>query len=150
MSALLVVFVYSAFLYLFVIAALRVFGRRFAGEFNQIDLLILLLIGSAVETGLVHRDTSLPAGIVSVAALVLADRSINVLLRRFPKLRLLVFPAPLVLIADGKLIAANLERSGLTRRELHAALRQHECFRVSEVRYAVMELQGEVTVVRRQ
>src|SRR5260370_11571041 len=64
----------TAAIYLFLLVLLRLFGRRQLGQFTVIDLVVVLLLGSAVETAMIHGDVSLPAGFASAATLMLMNR----------------------------------------------------------------------------
>src|SRR5258708_6314760 len=64
----------TAAISLFLLVLLRLFGRRQLGQFTVIDLVVVLLLGSAVETAMIHGDVSLPAGFASAGTLMLMNR----------------------------------------------------------------------------
>ena len=134
-------------IYLFLIVAFRIVGRRQLGQLNVIDLVILVVMGSAVETAMVAGDTSLPAGLVSAATLLLANRAIAAVLSRSRRWRRLVSGDPVLLVKEGQFIEEHLRRAGLTHDDVLEALREREECDVSHVKFAVIETNGAITVI---
>jgi uncharacterized membrane protein YcaP (DUF421 family) len=137
----------TAGIYLFLIGLLRLFGRRQLGQLTVIDLIVVLLLGSAVETAMIHGDLSLPAGLTSAATLLLVNRLLSVVFLRSPKLRHLVGGGPILLVENGAVVPAHLRRAGMTAADVAEAVRGRGYEGLEEVRFAVLETNGEVTVV---
>jgi len=137
----------SAGIYLFLIVLLRVFGRRTLAELSAVDLVVMLCLGSAVETAMIRADTSLAAGVVSATVLL----SLNWLLTRavFTSrlARRLVLGGPVLVVHNGRVLATNAARCGLSDDDLRQAIRQRELESFEQVRFAVVEADGTVTVV---
>jgi len=142
-----VVALYTFFIYILLILAFRFLGRRQLGQLNVIDLVIILIMGSAVETAMVHGNVSLPAGIVSASTLLITNKLISVLARRFKFFRRFINPAPLLIVSKGELVEEHLRRAGLTHEDVLQALRERGYASVSEIKFAVMEEDGEINVV---
>lgn len=152
-------FVNTLVVYTFLIALLRLAGRRQMGQLTGLDLLIILLLGSAVETALIgpspaptralfhDPNTSLAAGLVSAGTLLLANRLFSMVLRRYRRLRHLVAGGPIILIHNGRLVVSHLRRAGMTEADLFEALREHGYAEIEQIRFAVLESNGEVHVV---
>jgi uncharacterized membrane protein YcaP (DUF421 family) len=138
---------YSFTIYVFLIAGFRLIGRRALGQLTVIDLVILLIMGSAVETAMIGGNISLPAGLVSAATLLLTNRVINVLADRFKIFRRIVGGGTMLVISHGHLIEENMHRIGLTDEDVMEALREHGCGDIENVAYAVMEEDGQISVV---
>ena len=137
----------TVLLYLFVVVALRLLGNRELGQNSVYDLVLIVVIGNAIQNALVAGSTSLVAGLVSAATLLLVNLGLSWLLNRFPWLEKQLSGEPVVLIVDGEPCKDRMEREGVTREELMAALREHGVMRVEDVRLAVLELDGSVSVV---
>src|SRR5260370_11148650 len=120
-GTLLVVAGTTAGIYLFLIAALRLGGRRQLAQLSGLDLVVFLLLGSAVETAMIHGDLSLAAGFVSAATLLALNRLLTFVFLRIPRLSLLVNGGPILLVHDGTVIEDHLRRVGLTHPDLEAA-----------------------------
>jgi uncharacterized membrane protein YcaP (DUF421 family) len=138
---------HTLFIYLFLILGLRVLGRRQMGQLTVIDLVIILLLGSAVEMAMLTAVTSLSAGLVSASTLFLANRFLSFLFSRSRRLAHLVAGDPLLLVSNGRFVEEHLRRAGLTHADVLEAIRQHGYAAVEKVQFAVLELDGTITVV---
>ena len=136
-------------IYLCLIVMFRAAGRRHLAQLNIIDLVIILVMGSAVETAMVAGDTSLPAGLVSAGTLLIANRAIAWALSRSRRWRRLVSGDPMLLVREGQFIEENLRRAGMSHEDVLEALRQHEQCDIKRVKFAVLETNGIVTVIPR-
>ncbi len=139
----------TAIIYSFLIFGVRLAGRRQLGQLTSLDLLILILLGSAVETAMVRASTSLKAGLVSAAVLLLMNRLLNFAMQRSKRFSHLVGSGPLLLVHNGRFVEENLKRLGMTKTDVIEAIRERECASIKELRYAVFEPNGEVNIVYR-
>jgi uncharacterized membrane protein YcaP (DUF421 family) len=137
----------TAVIYLFLVVALGRLRRTALTEMTPLGYLITALLGSAVETGLYHGSSTLSAGLVAAATLVVADHATTSLMGRCPRLRRWLVGIPVVLVHDGQVLHAHLRQVRVTEECLRAALRQSGYADVSEVRLAVLEVDGSVGVV---
>ncbi len=144
------VFIHTVVIYSFLIAMLHFVSRRQLGQLTVIDLVIIILLGSAVETAMVNGDTSLQAGIVCSSTLLLLNYLLGRYLFRSRRLRHLVTGGPVLLIHDGQFIDEHLRRAGLTRSDVLEALREREQADVSQIKFAVLEMDGAINVVPMQ
>ena len=134
-------------IYLFLIGGLRLLGRRQLGQLTVLDLVVVLVLGSAVETAMIHGDTSLPVGLVSAATLLILNRLLTLVLLRSPRLRHLVNGGPVLLVNRGVVLDEHLVRAGMTEEDLVEALRARGYTGAQGVRAAVLETDGTVSVV---
>ncbi len=134
-------------IYLLLILGLRLIGRRQLGQLSAVDLMIILLLGSAVETAMVSGNTTLPAGLVSAATLLGTNALLTGVLSRSRRLRHLVQGGPVLLVHNGHLVEEHLRKIGFTAADVMEALRERECAELKEVRFAVMETDGRINVV---
>jgi len=137
----------TAFIYLFLTAALRLLGRRQLGQLSVIDLVVVLVLGSAVETAMIHGNTSLPVGLVSAATLLALNWSLTRLFLRWRRFDHLVNGGPILLVNRGRVVDEHLRRVGMTAADLAEALRARGFDGPDGVRAAVLETDGSVTVV---
>ncbi len=147
MSALFLVSWHTLAIYLFLIVLFRIVGRRQLAQLNVIDLVIIIVMGSAVETAMVAGDTSLPAGLVSAATLLIANRLIALALSRSRRWRRIVSGDPILLVREGQFIDEHLRLAGMTHDDVLEALREREECDVSHVKFAVLETNGTITVI---
>jgi uncharacterized membrane protein YcaP (DUF421 family) len=139
------VVVYSALLLL-----LRFTGKRQIGQLAPFDLVLLLMLSNAVQNALNGGDTSVAGGLLSAGTLVALNSLVAVVTSRSKKAEALIEGHPLVLIHNGKLYNAMMDRAKVTHHELNAALRQAGCGCVEDVHYAVLENNGAISVVARK
>ncbi len=150
LASLLAVCAKTAVIYLFVVAGLRLLGSRELGEMSTYDFVLVVVIANAVQNALVGGDNTLAGGLASALTLLLMNRAMTWLLDRIPALRRTVVGEPVVLVTDGHPLWKRMQREGIDREELMAALREHGVADLEDVRLAVLEVDGEVSVVPRQ
>ena len=136
--------------YLFLLVLLRLTGKRQVGQLAPFDLVLLLVLSNAVQNSMNAGDSSLVGGLVTAATLVALNFSVGWATFRSKKLETLVEGRPIVLVHDGTLYPSALAECQLTRHELDAALRQAGCTSVTDVRVAVLENNGHISVVQRE
>lgn len=134
-------------IYLFLIAVMRIFGRRELGQLSVLDLIVLLILGSAVETSMIHGNLTLPAGLTSAATLLVVNKVLSLIFLRSKRLRHIVNGGPVVLVHDGKVVHSHCKRVGMRDADLAEALRAKGYDSVAQVRFAVCETDGQVSVV---
>ena len=134
-------------IYAFLLALLRAVGRRQLAELTVVDLVVVLVLGSAVETAMIRGDTSLAAGLVSAGTLIAANRLLALAMLRSKRFRHFVGGGPRLLVHRGRILDENLRRSSLSRDDLAAALRGRGFEQLGDIRFAVLETDGTVTVV---
>ncbi len=134
--------------YLFVLIGLRLSGKREVGQMTPFDLVLLLLLSNAVQNTMTGPDTSLAAGLLAAALLLVLNRAINLLSLRSRFLARLLKGHASVLVRNGHLIESHLAIEGITHDELLAALREHGVATLDSVRLAVLEIDGSISVIR--
>ena len=141
------VVVRTSIVYAAVILGLRLSGKRELGQPNTLDLVTLLLAANTVQNALTGPDTSITVGMVSAATLF----ALNALCARYgPRLGLFqqaLAETPTVLVTDGVVHQRAVRREGLTPDDLEAAVRNHGLASVDEVKRAVLEIDGSISVI---
>lgn len=134
-------------IYLFLIVVIRIFGKHSMGQLNAIDLIVIILLGSAVETAMVNANVSLPAGLICATVLMTLNKLFSQMMLRSDKLRHFVVGIPVVLVNEGVWIDENLKRCGLTHNDVLQAIRERELDGITNVKVAVLETDGRINVV---
>jgi uncharacterized membrane protein YcaP (DUF421 family) len=134
-------------LYLAAVLALRVGERRTLADLSLFDFVAAVAVGSVVGRLPSARDSSFLDGAATLATILTAHWCI-VRLRRFPSLAHLLEPSPRLLVAHGEVVDGELRRCGLTRKDLHAMLRQRGVGSPKEARFVVFEQRGQLSVIR--
>jgi uncharacterized membrane protein YcaP (DUF421 family) len=140
----------SAVVYAFVLAALRLTGKREAGQLTPFDLVLLLLISNAVQNAMVGPSTSLAGGLAAAATLLAMNLIVVRLVFRGGRLAMALRGSPTMLVHDGKVIPEHLKREGLTLEDLNQALREHSAAEIADVHLAVLEVDGSISVLRNE
>jgi uncharacterized membrane protein YcaP (DUF421 family) len=138
----------TAVIYVLVVVGMRLLGTRELGRLNAYDI-VLVVVANAVQNALVGGDNTLGGGLVSALTLLLMNWLVTWLLDRVPWLERHVVGEPVVLVSDGQAQGERMRREGVTRDELMAALREHGVTTLGEVRLAVLEVDGDISVVPR-
>lgn len=136
--------------YLFLLVFLRITGRRQTGQYAPFDLVLLLILSNAVQNSMNAGDNSLLGGLISATTLITCHLGLSHLTFRFKGLRHLIDGKPKVLIEEGKIEQARLQREQITSDDLEAALRANGCLSAHEVQRATIETNGLITVVLRR
>lgn len=143
------VMVRTAVIYLFLIAAIRLSGKREVGQMSVLELVVILIISDAVQNSMVGDNTTLWGGMVAVLTLVALDIALKTLARRSKPVRIAIEGEPRLLVRDGRLLERAIEAEGLEADEVRAAIRSHGLADVGEVRFAVLETDGSISVIPR-
>ena len=143
------VVVRTAVIYAFVLGGLRLSGKREVGQLTPFDLVLLLLISNAVQNAMVGPSTSLAGGLAAAATLLLMNVTVARLVVRGGRVAAALRGSPTMLIHDGKLIPEHLKREALTKDDVSQALREHGINDASDVHLAVLEVDGSISVIRR-
>ncbi len=137
----------SIIIYLFIVVAIRLFGKKELAQLSVVDLVFILLISNSVQNAMVGPDTTLWGGMAAATGLFLVNYLFKYLMKRLPGFSRAVQGTELQLIFRGKVNHANLDSSMLTMEELAAAVREHGVETISEVDLAVLEVDGNISVL---
>lgn len=137
----------AAVVYVFLLAAFRLAGKRQVGEMTPFDLIVLLIISNIVQNAMIGKDNSLGGGLIGAGTILILNYVLVELTFRSKKFRQFTEASPAVLIHNGKVLNKNLKKERVTLDELLAALRKNGVLEPSQARYAILEENGEVSVV---
>lgn len=147
-STLIDIVVRTAIVYLALLLGLRLTGKRQVGQLTPFDFLLLLLLANAVQNAMTGPDTSVAGGLVAACTLFAANFLVSWVVRHSKKTEQLVEGTPTILIRHGQILTPNLVREGITREDLLRSLREHGVETVEDVRSAVLEVDGSVSVLK--
>jgi len=147
MLALLTVALKSVAVYVFIVLAIRLFGKKEFAQLAITDVVFILLISNSVQNAMVGEDTSLPGGLVAASALFLVNFAFKYLQARSITAEHWLNGEPITLIYEGKLLAEALKKAEISHEELMAVLRSHGAASMEQVDLAVLELDGSISVL---
>lgn len=137
----------AVFVYVFVLVLLRLTAKRQVGQLAPFDLVLLLILSNAVQNAMNGGDNSFTAGAILATVLIGLNGLVGYATFKSKRLEALVEGRPKVLIHNGKLYDAVLRSQRLTHHELMAALRRCGCGCVEQVHVAILENNGQISVV---
>ncbi len=137
----------TAVLYIFVIAIMRLMGKRQIGELQPTELVVTLLLSEIIAIPMQDNDISLVSAIIPVLVLVGFEILISVISLKSVKVRSIMQGNSIIIIRDGKLDLKKIKELRFTIDDILEALRQKDIFDISKVQYAVVETNGTISVM---
>jgi uncharacterized membrane protein YcaP (DUF421 family) len=137
----------TALVYGALLLGLRLAGKREVGQMTAFDMAVILLVANAVQNAMVGPDTSLTGGLIAAGVLIGANFLLAALRERIGWFRRAVEGLPTLLISDGVVLRPQLRREHLDEGEVMMALREHGLDDPSQVRTAVLETDGTISVI---
>ncbi len=135
------------FLFSFVFLLTRIMGRRELSSLEPFDLILLIVIGDAIQQGLTQDDYSVTGALIVVGTFAVLQVTVSFLSYRFRPLRSMLDGEPIVVVRDGKPIERNLRRERLTIEEVLVEARLQQVASIEEIAWAVLETSGKVSVI---
>lgn len=137
----------TAVVYLFVVAAIRISGKREVGQMSVLELVVILVISDAVQNSMIGENTTLWGGLAAVVTLLSLDFAINRAIGRSRRLRNIIEGEPRLLVRDGRLLQKALREEKIDADDVRAAIRSQGLTRIEDVRLAVLETDGSISVI---
>ena len=145
-----VILIRSLMLYVLVIFAVRLMGKRQLGELQPSELVITILVSNIATLPIEDVNIPMIVGITPILALVSFEVIVSWLDLRSPKLRKLISGCPKIIIRDGKIDRSILRELRFSADDLLMALRNKDIFDIDEVQFAIVETTGSVSVMKKQ
>jgi uncharacterized membrane protein YcaP (DUF421 family) len=136
-------------IFFFILLMTRIVGRRELSSMEPFDLIVLVVIGDLVQQGVTQDDYSVTGALLVVSTLALLTVLVSYLSFRVRVLRPVLSGDPIVLVEDGRPIDRNLRRERITVEELAAAARLQQVESISDIRFAVLETNGQISFIPR-
>lgn len=139
----------TVIIYAVLLTGIRLTGKREVGQMATYELVLILLLANAVQNAMTGPDTSLTGGVVAACTLLIINAILTRVSSHSPKLRAAIEGTPTVLILKGKTIKKNIEKEHIANEELEQALREHGVSTTEDVGIAVLEVDGTISVLRK-
>ena len=134
-------------IYCMVIVLMRLSGKRSVGQFTPFDLILLILLGNAVQNGLNGGDNSMTAALILASTLICLNYGVAFVTSRFRKVEELIEGVPMVVARDGVVFNEVLRRELVSEEDFQGALRANNLASVDDVALALLETNGTISVV---
>ena len=137
----------SAAVYIFMVVALRIFGKKELSQLNTADVILILLISNSVQNAMVGDDSTLLGGLAAALALFLISFALKRLMFRYRKLNDWVQDKPEILVHNGKIEYSTLAKLGISSDEMEEAMREHGIEHYKDVKLAMLEVDGNISII---
>lgn len=139
----------AALVYVFLVIALRLAGKRELAQLSTPDFVVLLAVANAVQNGIIGNDNSVTGGALSATTFFVLNAAVAFVVYRSARARFLVMGGTELIVVDGQPCYDALRREGITMEELLVALQREGADDLSEVQAAVLEPGGSILITKR-
>jgi len=141
----------SAVIYFALLVLLRITGNRSLSQITVFDFILLLIISEAAQNGLVGNDYSITNSLLIISTLVAIDIGLSKVKSWLPRMERFIEGTPLLLVRDGAVLRDHLKNAGVDEDDILEAGRKLQGLqRLDEIKYAVLERDGDITIVPQQ
>lgn len=137
----------SVSVYLFMVIALRIFGKKELSQLNTADVILILLISNSVQNAMVGSNTSLYGGIVAAFALFVINYIFKKIMLKSKFIKNLVQDKPEILVHNGKIDFKKIAKLGISNEELEEAMREHGVEYFKDIKLAMFEIDGNISII---
>jgi uncharacterized membrane protein YcaP (DUF421 family) len=127
----------------------RIVGRRELSSLEPFDLILLVTIGDLVQQGVTQNDFSVTGMFLAVGTFALMTIVFSYLPFRFQRLRPVLEGEPIIIMENGEVVDRNIRRQRVTKSEIAAAARQQSIASLQDVRWAVLETNGQISFIKK-
>ncbi len=138
----------AAFLYFFILIILRIAGRRTVAELSSFDMVLLLVIAEATDNSIIGDDHSLISTVIVISTFIFLEILLSFMKQKFKKTDLWLEGAPLVILADGKIINSKSDKEKIDESDIMSEARKlWGIERLDQIKYAILEKGGKITII---
>ena len=137
----------SVAIYLFIVIAIRIFGKKELSQLSIVDLVFILLISNSVQNAMVGSNSTLMGGLVSAGSLFAINYLFKLTMYRFPRLERAIQGDAMLLVYEGNINHKNMDKAKITNGELMEVIREHGVSSLGEVNLAILEVDGNISIL---
>ena len=137
----------SVIVYLFVILAIRLFGKKELTQLSVVDLVFILLLSNSLQAAMIGQNTTLVGGLIAAGSLFIVNWILKNLIYKSKKISETIQGSPILLVYQGKIFHKHLEKAQISHDELEASIREHGIKDISSVDLAILEVDGNISVL---
>lgn len=137
----------TVLLYAFVILAVRIMGKRQISDMQTSELVITLIISDIAAIPMQNVEQPLVGGLVPIIILVSLEIIVSIIMLKSNRFRKIICGNPVVIIVDGKILEDKLRMLRISFEDLYSLLRQQGVFDVKDVKCAIVETNGSVSIL---
>lgn len=141
----------AAVVYVVLLILFRIAGKRSLAEVTTFDLVLLLIISEATQQALIDDDNSMTNAFLVVVTLISMNIALSLAANRWKKFDKLTEGVPLIIVDNGRLLRDRMEKERISEDEIMEAARElHGLEALSQVKYAILERNGHITIIPRE
>jgi uncharacterized membrane protein YcaP (DUF421 family) len=138
----------GAIIFIFLLVLFRLTGKRTLNSVTPFDLVLLLIISEAAQNAMIGQDYSLTNSFLVILTLVSLDILLSHLKQRSHRAEQFIDGAPLLIVEHGRLLEERMHKSRVDQEDVMFAARQHQGLeRLEQIKYAVLEINGEISII---
>lgn len=137
----------SVAVYIFMLIAFRLFGKKELSQLNSADIILILLISNSVQNAMVGSNTTLYGGLVAAFSLFAINYFFKKVIQKSKFIKELIQDKPEILIHNGKIEFKTLARLGISSEEIEEAMREHGVQFYKDVKLAMFEIDGNISII---
>lgn len=136
------------FIYAFLLVLFRLAGTRTVAQLTSFDLVLLLIISEATQQAMIDSDDSITNAVLLIVTLIAADIGMSLIRQRWPRTEKWLDGSPIVIVEHGRPLRELMKKVRVDEEDVLAAAREHHGLeRLAQVRYAVLECSGGITII---
>jgi uncharacterized membrane protein YcaP (DUF421 family) len=139
----------AAVVYIFLFVLLRFIGKKHVGEMAPFDMVVLLILSETVQNAMIGSDDSLVGGLISAVTLVALAQAMSYLSWRSKRLDRIIEGTPKILVRHGRRYRRMMREQRVSISELTEAMRREGCANITDVRVAILENDGTISIIKR-
>lgn len=139
----------AAILYFFIVFITRVVGRRELSSLSPLDIILLIIVGDAVQQGLTQDDYSVTGAMIAVGTIATLQVASSYVTFRSKRVAKVLEGLPLVLVDRGQLVDQNMRRERISEDELAGEMRGQQIASFDEVEWAILEANGTISFIKK-
>jgi uncharacterized membrane protein YcaP (DUF421 family) len=136
-------------LFCFMLFITRVIGRRELSSLSPFDLILLIVLGDAIQQGLTQDDYSVTGAIIAISTIATLQVATSYVSYRSRRARKILEGLPVVVVQDGKFVEANLKRERMTSDEIEEEMRVQQIASLDRVEWAILETNGAMSFIQK-
>jgi uncharacterized membrane protein YcaP (DUF421 family) len=138
----------AAVMYLVLMILFKIAGRRSLADLNTFDFVLLLIIGEATQQALLGDDFSITNSVLIIATLIAIDVGFSQVKQRSKRIALLLDGGPTVIVENGEPLHRRMKKARVTEADIMEAARSNQGIaRMSDIRYAIIERNGTISII---
>jgi uncharacterized membrane protein YcaP (DUF421 family) len=141
--------IFRAFVvYVFLLLVFRFLGKRQVGQMTPFDLIVLLILSNVLQNAMIGPDNSVSGGLIGACTVLAVNWLISRLAVTSPRLERVIEGVPTLLVHCGQIVEANMRHECISHEDLMSNLRAQGCFHIHEIRAAVLEPSGKISILK--